>query len=108
MKANRNNFAVIKEKTPSICIDEWKAAHPHWFAIVERDQEKDGYGWIRYRGSRPYPYSVEFLKEQTHFDEHLCCDPHNCYEIVPKKPRIPKNTKLSSDRMKGILKEMNK
>lgn len=104
---NKNNFTVI-DKTPSINIEEWKEAHPHYFAIVERDKDKDGYGWIRYRGSRPYPYSVESLCETRDFDDDLHCNPCDCYEIVPKEPRIPKHTKLSPERMKGILKEMNK
>lgn len=106
METNRNGFTVIK--TPSIDIEEWKSAHPHWFAIVERDKEKDGYGWVRYRGSRPFPYALESLCSMCDYYEDLGCDPHNCYEIIPKEPKIPKNTKLSSERMKGILKEMNK
>ena len=106
METNRNNFKVVG-KSPSINIQEWADEYPYWFAIVERDKEKDGYGWIRYRGSRPYPYSLELLKENGNYDDDLHCDPHDCYEVFAKDPHIPKNAKFSSNRMKEILKGMN-
>ena len=47
----RTNFTVINGTEPeSINIAEWQKEYPRYCAIVERDPNKDGYGWIRYRG----------------------------------------------------------
>jgi len=106
----RTNFTVINGTEPeSINIAEWQKEYPRYCAIVERDPNKDGYGWIRYRGSRPFPYSLTILCEAGNYNNELHCDPHNCYEIVPKDYKVAKKgTKLSPERMREVTKAMNK
>lgn len=105
----RSNFTVINGiETPSINIAEWQEQHPKYCAIIERDKANDGYGWIRYRGTRPYPYSLASLCEAGDYNNDLHCDPHNCYEIVPKDYKIAaKGIKLSAERMREVMRAMN-
>jgi len=105
MKAT--NFSIVN-KSESINIADWKEKHPNYCAIVERDKEKDGYGWIRYRGPRPYPYSLKTLIEAGKYNEELHCNPADCYEIIPNTYTIPKKgVKLSPERMREVTKAMN-
>ena len=107
MQSNRNGFTIIN-KRPSINIAEWREKYPHYCAIIERDKEKEGYGWIRYRQARPYIYSLSFLQEITDYDENLCCDPHDCYEIIPKDFVWQEKWKTPNpERLREILIAMN-
>lgn len=101
-----DNIKLVK-KVPSINIAEWQSVHPNYCAIIERDKEKEGYGWIRYRGTRPYPYSLKTLCDGN-YNKELNCNPNDCYEIVPKDYKVAeKGTKLSPERMREIIKIMN-
>lgn len=111
LKNNKKELIMFKvvPKSPSINIDEWISNHPRYCAIIERDKEHPERGWIRYRGSRPFPYSLNRLCEETNYCEQLHCDPHDCYEIIPHSYKIPeKGVILSPDRQKEVLRAMNR
>jgi len=106
-ETTRSNFTAVA-KSPSVNISEWKESHPNYCAIVECDKEKDGYGWIRYRGTRPFPYSLKTLSEAGTYSNELHCNPNDCYEIIPKDYKVAKKgTKLSPERLREITKAMN-
>jgi len=99
---------VIPEK-PSINIAEWKEMHPNYCAVIERDLEKPNHGWVRYRGSRPYSYSLDSLTGNPDFDMFRFNNIDNLYEIIPKTYKLPESgsVKLSPKRMREVIKAMN-
>ena len=101
------NFTTTS-RNPSINIADWQKKYPNYCAIVERDKEKPGYGWIRYRHVKPFHYSLDQLKKETDYSFELCCNPNDCYEIIPKDfVWKEKWGALSSKRMREITKLMN-
>lgn len=101
---DHSNFTIIPGTKPeSINIEEWQKNHPNFCAIVERDPERPGYGWIVYRGSRPYTYPIEFMLNM--FDDPTAefgVDLHNCYEIFPEHINLD-GYSLSKEHVKAII-----
>ena len=103
----KSDFTKLS-RPASINIEEWKAKHPRFFAIVEQDPEREGYGWIIYRGGRPYPYTIKSMLETSDNPEaEFGVDLRNCYEIVPREINFD-GYSLSPSHAEMILRNLNK
>ena len=102
----KSDFAKLP-RPASINIEEWKAHYPNFFAIVERDPEREEYGWILYMGTTPYTYTIKFMLEMFDYpEEEFGVDLHNCYEIVPRKINFD-GYSLHSSQVEMILRNLN-